>query len=419
MTNSTPKLAANSWRRTFAVIFTGQLFSILTSSMVQFAVLWHLAETTGSAAVLLIAGLAALLPQGLLGPFVGVWIDRWNRKATMIAADGAIALFSLLLGIYFYLGDPALPVVYSILAIRSAASAFHAPAFQAAIPLIAPEDQLTRVAGWQQMVLSASSVAGPALGIAVYSASSLGTVLLLDVGGALFANLMLLLVHIPRQRRSAGEVETPAFFREFARGWQAFVAVKPIVLLSLVAIAFSIVFMPLAMLFPLMTLEHFGLGGYAASLVEAAFGIGMIAGGAALAIFAGKLGDAAFFSLSLLLIGISCLLSGTLPQSAFAGFVALSLLMGAAVPLYNGPYMAMIQKAYRPEQLGRVISLVTSLTVLSSPIGLAIAGPVVEAYGVQTWFLGAGIAISVLGLLVAVGVRRFRVLETGAEPPSE
>ncbi|WP_172255007.1 MFS transporter [Saccharibacillus deserti] len=399
------------WQRAFMMIFTGQLFSILTSSMVQFAVLWHLTATIGSASVLLLAGLAAFLPQALFGLFVGVWIDRWNRKITMIAADGVIALFSLLLGLYFYLGDPALPVVFSILVIRSAASAFHAPAFQAAIPLIAPEDQLTRVAGWQQMVFSVSSILGPALGIAVYSASSLGAVLLLDVAGAVFACAMLIRVKIPPQQRDSAEAESPSFLREFRSGWRAFVTVKPIVRLTVITIVFSIVFTPLATLFPLMTFRHFGLGGYAASVVEAAFGIGMIAGGAALSFFAGKISDTAFVSLSLILIGLTCLLSGILPSAAFAGFVALSFVMGGAAPLFNGPYMAMIQKAYRPEQLGRVLSLVTSLTMLSSPIGLAVAGPVVDIYGVPFWFLGSGIVIVGLGALIRLQARMFRITE--------
>ncbi|WP_375541313.1 MFS transporter [Paenibacillus sp. L3-i20] len=83
---------------------------------------------------------------------IGVWLDRWNRKKTRIIADSTIAFFSLGLGLYFFLGEPSLGYVYLILIIRTIASAFHAPAFQATIPLIAPEDQLTRVAGWHQMI---------------------------------------------------------------------------------------------------------------------------------------------------------------------------------------------------------------------------------------------------------------------------
>lgn len=386
------------WKKTFAIIFGGQLFSILTSSMVQFAVIWHLTETTGSATVLMLAGLAAFLPQALLGPFIGVWLDRWNRKITMIAADSAIALTSLILGFLFVLDEPSLAVIYAILMIRSAASAFHAPAFQAAIPLIAPEDQLTRVAGWHQMVFSFSNVIGPALGIAVYSASSLGTVLFLDVVGALFANVMLLLVRIDQPKGEAAQ--TPSFVREFKLGWETFVAVKPVVWLTAAAALFGIAFMPLATLFPLMTLSHFGRGGFSASVVEAAFGIGMILGGALLSVFAGKLKDTAFMSLSLTLIGLACVFSGQISGEAFAAFVGLSFFMGAAAPLYNGPYMAMIQKSFEPEKLGRVISFITSLTLLSSPIGLALAGPVVEKYGVQMWFFGSGIGILAIALFI-------------------
>ncbi|MDF9839818.1 MULTISPECIES: MFS transporter [unclassified Paenibacillus] len=386
------------WKRTFAFIFSGQIFSILTSSMVQFSIIWHLTETTGSASVLMIAGLVGFLPQAILGPFIGVWLDRWNRKLTMIISDSMIAVTSLILGAYYLWGDPSLWVVYVVLFIRSVASSFHAPSFQAAVPLIAPEDQLTRVAGWQQMVFSASSILGPALGIAVYSATSLGTVLLLDVAGALIANVMLLMVKIHQPKPEV--VQAPSFRQEFILGWRTFVSAKPIVFITIAMAGFSVVFMPLAMLFPLMTLEHFGRGGYSASVIEAVFGFGMIAGGVLLSVLSSKWRDSTYMSVSLVIIGLTCLLSGVVGSGAFVAFAVLSFFMGAAAPLFNGPYMAMIQKAYEPETLGRVISLVSSIGMLSSPIGLALAGPVADRYGVQVWFFWSGIVVALIGIIV-------------------
>ncbi|WP_150272835.1 MFS transporter [Paenibacillus tepidiphilus] len=388
------------WKRTFALIFSGQIFSILTSSMVQFSIIWHLTETTGSASVLMIAGLVGFLPQALLGPFIGVWLDRWNRKLTMIISDSLIAVSSLVLGAYYLWGEPSLWVVYVILFIRSAASSFHAPSFQAAVPLIAPEEQLTRVAGWHQLVFSASSVLGPALGIAVYSATSLGTVLLLDVAGALIANVMLLLVRIEQPKPEIDE--TPSFRKEFALGWRTFISAKAIVTITIVMAVFSVVFMPLAMLFPLMTLEHFGRGGYSASVIEAVFGIGMILGGGLLSVLASRWKDSTYMSISLVLIGLTCVLSGVVGSGMFWAFAVLSFFMGAAAPLFNGPYMAMIQKAYEPETLGRVLSLVTSIGLLSSPIGLALAGPVADRFGVQVWFFWSGIVVALLGVALFI-----------------
>ncbi|PQP83568.1 MFS transporter [Paenibacillus sp. PCH8] len=388
------------WKKTFILIFSGQIFSILTSSMVQFSIIWHLTETTGSATVLMIAGLVGFLPQALMGPFIGVWLDRWNRKLTMIVSDSVIAFSSLVLGAYYLWGEPSLWTVYAILFIRSTASSFHAPSFQAAIPLIAPEEQLTKVAGWNQLVFSASSVLGPALGIAVYSATSLGTVLLLDVVGALIANLMLLFVNIHQPKPEI--VQTSSFRKEFTFGWKAFLSVKSIVTITIAMAIFSVVFMPLAMLFPLMTLSHFGRGGYSASLIEAVFGIGMIFGGVLLSVLASKWKDTTYMCLSLVSIGITCVLNGLVGSDAFLAFIVLSFFMGMAAPLFNGPYMAMIQKSYEPEILGRVLSFVTSIGLLSSPIGLALAGPVADRFGVQVWFFWSGIVVALIGIFIFV-----------------
>jgi len=398
-----------NWKKAFAFIFSGQLFSILTSSMVQFSIIWHLTETTQSAVVLTIAGLVGFLPQAVLGPFIGVWLDRWNRKLTMIVADSAIAFFSLILGLYFYLGEPSLAFVYLILMIRSIASAFHAPAFQSAIPLLAPEDQLTRVAGWQQMVFSFSNVIGPALGIAVYSATSLGVVLFLDVAGALIANVMLLFVKFNQPKREVQEA--PHFLQEFKLGWRTFIKVKPIVIITIATAIFSIVFMPLATLFPFMTLSHFERGGYSASLVEAVFSIGMIAGGVVLSVAASKWKDITYIWLSLVMIGLTSVISGVISKEGFYVFVIMSFLMGAAAPFFNGPYMAMIQKAYDPAMLGRVISLVTSVMLLSSPIGLLMAGPIVDRFGIQVWFFWAGVVTILTGIFILVQFKRLQVNE--------
>lgn len=392
------------WQKTFVLIFSGQIFSILTSAMVQFSIIWHLTETTGSAAVLMIAGLAGFMPQALLGPFIGVWLDRWNRKLTMMVADSVIAFSSLVMGAWFLWGDPSLWVVYAILFIRSAATSFHAPSFQAAIPLIAPEEQLTKVAGWHQLVFSASTVLGPALGIAVYSATSLGLVLLLDVAGALLANFMLLLVKIHQPKQMA--VQAPSFRKEFTLGWKVFLSVKPVVTITVAMAVFSVVFMPLAMLFPLITLSHFNRGGYSASLIEAVFGIGMILGGALLSVLGSKWRDSTYMSLSLGAIGFVCVLSGVVGSEAFLAFAVLSFIMGAAAPLFNGPYMAMIQKSYEPEKLGRVLSFVTSIGMLASPIGLALAGPVVERFGVQMWFFWSGIVVALIGIYLFLKFHR-------------
>ncbi len=109
---------------------TGQFFSILTSSIVNFAIILWLSFETKSAEVGF-AAIAAMLPQSVLGLFTGIFIDRWKRKRVMILADSFIAFCTLILAVLFYLDIAKIEHIYILLALRSVGSAFHMPAMQA------------------------------------------------------------------------------------------------------------------------------------------------------------------------------------------------------------------------------------------------------------------------------------------------
>ena len=132
-----------------------------------------------------------------VGLVAGVYIDRWDRKRTMITADSFIAFCTLLLAVLFFLNLAEIWHIYVLLALRSVGSAFHMPAMQASIPLLAPADQLGRIAGINQMLESVCNIAGPALGALFIGLMDISYILLLDVGGALMACLSLLFVRIP------------------------------------------------------------------------------------------------------------------------------------------------------------------------------------------------------------------------------
>ena len=118
----------NNWKKKFIIIWSGQLFSILSSSIAQFAIVLWISLETGSAEVLSFATIAALLPQVVLGPFAGVFVDRWSRKWTMILADSFVALCSGIIALLFYLDVIEIWQIYLLLMLRSVGSAFHAPA---------------------------------------------------------------------------------------------------------------------------------------------------------------------------------------------------------------------------------------------------------------------------------------------------
>src|SRR5512137_3038766 len=116
---------AKGWAVRFFTIFSGQAFSLFGSSIVQFALVWYLTLKTGSATVLATASLFAMLPQILLGPIAGTYVERNNRRLIMIISDSLIALSTMVLIYLFWAGKVEVWHIYLISAIRSTGGAFH------------------------------------------------------------------------------------------------------------------------------------------------------------------------------------------------------------------------------------------------------------------------------------------------------
>lgn len=387
-----------SWKRTFSIIFTGQIFSILSSSIVQFAIIWFLTKETGSAAVLSIATIVGLLPQIILGPFIGVYIDRVDRKKVMIFSDLFIALTSLALGIFFYISKPELIVIYIVLGLRSVGSAFHMPSMQAVTPLLAPEDKMVKIAGISQAIFSISNILGPIFAGILFAVLNMYQIILLDVIGAIMAVTSLLFVKIPNVKSMSNE--KPRVFHEMMEGLKDIKANKLLFTLTIYIAIVIIIYMPVGALFPLMTNNYFKLDAVHASIVETFFAVGMLVGGLCLSIWGGFKKKQYTILVSTIIFGIALTATGLLNTNGYVFFVIFSAILGLMVPFFSGMYDAIIQINIKPEMLGRVFAFVTSIMLLGTPIGLIICAPIAEIVGIQNWFLISGILIVVISLLM-------------------
>lgn len=386
----------NNWKKIFAIIWTGQLFSILSSSIVQFGIVLWISMETRSAEVLSIALIAALLPQTLLGPFVGVYVDRWDRRWTMILADSFVALCSGILALLFYLDIMELWYVYVALMLRSVGSAFHSPAMQSSIPLLAPEKELVRISGVNQAIQSVCNIGGPALGAILIVAFNMATVLMIDVIGAFIACVSLLFVSIPNPEKKK-VVTSTSVLREMKEGFEAISKNKGLSRVMIVEVLVTFFIMPVGALVPLMTLNHFGGTAYQVSLIEALYGTGMLLGGVSLAVWKMKIRKVILINISYLVIGISLVLCGLLPPGGFVWYAILSVMLGLSLPFYEGPFTALLQTQVSADVLGRVFSFFFSASLLPAMVGLLATGFVADAIGVPNVFLFGGIAIIIIG----------------------
>jgi len=390
----------NNWKKTFAIIWSGQLFSTLSSSIVGYAIVFWLSIEKGSAEVLAYAMIATLLPQLILGLFTGVYVDRWNRKLTMILADSFIAICTGILCIMFYLGTIEIWQIYLMLALRSAGSAFHIPAMQASIPLLAPESQLMRISGINQVIYSISNIAGPALAALLISYMDMTYVLMFDIGGAFIACCSLLFVTIPNPKREDIGMERN-FIREIKEGLKAIFYKKGLAWLFICDVSAMFFIIPIAALFPLMTLKHFMGDTYQMSLIEAIWGVGMLIGGAMVGL--NKLKDfnkVTLIAAMCILDGLTFFLTGLLPANGFVFFVIFTAVSGIAAAIWNSAFTVIMQTKIEADKLGRAFSTYDSLMLIPSIPGLLATGYVAESIGLSNAFLLAGIGITIIGVFV-------------------
>ena len=264
-------LIMNNWKKKFIIIWSGQLFSILSSSIAQFSIVLWISLKTGSAEVLSFAMIAALLPQALLGAFAGVYVDRWNRKWTMIGADSFVALCSGIIALLFYLDIVELWHIYILLALRSIGGSFHSPAMKSSIPLLAPEKELTRIAGINQAIQSICNIGGPALGAVLLLAFDMSVVMLLDVAGAIIACTSLLFVYIPNPKKE--NISAKSVLNDMRDGFHVIMRNRGVSWVMVTEILITFFVLPIVALMPLMTLHTFSGTAYQISLIETLFGM--------------------------------------------------------------------------------------------------------------------------------------------------
>ena len=386
---------ARNWLAVIAFIWSGQAVSLITSYAAGYAVVWYVTESTGSALVLSALTICAMLPIGLVSPFGGVAADRHNRKLIMIAADGAVGVVSLIAGLLILAGDVSIPLLLIVCVARAVGQAFHGPAMMAAMPLLVPEKHLLRINTLDQLLASVAGIGAPAFGIFLYTTFGFSAVMFLDFAGAVVAVAGLMLAKIPTVIDAGAESQrTMANLRD---GWRAVSANRGLVLLIGGVMLGMVTFGPLSALCPLMVLDHFGGDGYTASIAEAAFGVGMLAGSMILMAWGGGRRLAGLIAVAAVIVGATTAVCGLLPPSGFAAYAVLMAVMAVACAWFNGPLITLVQRNVPDEKMGRAMGLLTASMGLATPVGVALGGALAEITGVAAFFVIDGLACLALG----------------------
>jgi MFS transporter, DHA3 family, macrolide efflux protein len=402
---STESESMPGWKKKVAVFLVGQTITTFGSLLVQYALLWHLTLTTKSGVVLALAAVFGFLPQAVVSIFAGVWADRVNRKLMIIVSDSTIALATLVLAFFMLSGVDDLWLVFLVMAVRSVGAGIQMPAISALIPQIVPTDKLMRVNGINSSVQSSLLIIGPVAAAGIYSTMSLAAILFVDVVTAVIGLSLLATIAVPTLSRAASD-DKPSYFTDLREGLKYIFSND---LVRWVMVIYSIVFLLIVApsnLSPLMLARNFGSDVWLLTILELAFGVGMVAGGALMAIFASKVDRLGMMVGTSILFGVLAVVMGFTTNLIL--FYSLFFLIGLAVPAFSTSSMTLLQETVEPERQGRVFGFVGIVMAVAMPLGMAVLGPLADIVSVEILLIVTGVAtvvIAVVAILLPAGKR--------------
>jgi MFS family permease len=183
--------------RNFALLSLGQAISNLGDFVYTTTLLiWVFALTHSSVAASGVV-LAQYVPIFLLGPFAGVFVDRWNRRRTMVLSDAARMIIALLpLAVPLFL---RLPAIYTSVFLISALSRFFMPAKSGVLQVIVAGEQQAQATSISQTGFALSFVIGPAIAGPLYAFTGPVIALLINAASYLISALSIASIHASRR----------------------------------------------------------------------------------------------------------------------------------------------------------------------------------------------------------------------------
>jgi DHA3 family macrolide efflux protein-like MFS transporter len=360
----------------FIFFWSGQVISLLGSSIVQFILTWWITVQTESALLLSLSMFLGFVPVVLLSPIAGVLIDRWNKKAIIGTVDSLQAVTTVILLFLFQFRSNlvTIQILLIFITIRGVLQAFHTPSVMAITPIMVPRKHLNRVNSLDYFFNSIVFLIGPIIAAFLYQVAPIHQLLWIDAATFLIAVIPLIFINIPKVQKEEKAVEKQRFFVEFKEGF-AFIREKKGLLALLSAFTGANFFiMPLFTLINLFVYSTHSGGETNLAFVLAFNQAGTIAGAILFILWKGFKKKVHGVAIGLLVMYCGFLFLTFTPTGLFWFMGIGYLIIGFMLPMANISSQTIWQSIVPKDKLGRVMSVRLAIAQFTGPLGIILSG---------------------------------------------
>ena len=386
----------------FTIIWIGQMFSLLGTSMTGFALTIWAWQITGQATALALVGFFSFAPIVIVSPIAGALVDRYDRKKIMMLADFAAGLPTVAVLLLYTTGNLQIWHLYITGLVSATFQAFHFPAYSAAVSMMLRKEQYGRASGMLATAQFATGIFAPVVAALLMTIIGIEGVLMVDITTFIVAISMLFFVHIPRPPvTEAGRKGMGSIWKESLYGFRYIRERR-----SLLGLQLAFFFSNLAasfgntLLAP-MILARTSDNSVLLASVMAAGGVGGLIGSILLTVWGGPKRRVHGVLLGMVFSSLFGLLLMGLGRDIYVWATAyfLSLFF---IPIINGSNQAIWQAKVAPDVQGRVFATRLLIAQISVPVSMLAAGPLADRVFEPAMMQG-GSLISTFGGLVGSG----------------
>lgn len=385
--------------RNYAVLLSGQVVSQFGNAFYPLAIYWYTFSLTGSRVDL--GYLATLISlTALVSMLAGVFVDRWDRRRTMIWSDVARTGFAGALALLAGLGHLGLVAIFVFAVVIGLVGNLFGPAEMSLLPEIVGMEELGAATGLNQGASAGAMLVGTSLG--GFLMGLFGPALLLGADALTFvvSFVSVALLRLPRTAtRPAPSGSEKGFLRELFAGMKFVFGIPFFRRLVLAGALLNFAFMPLNVLDVVWVREVLHQGAFAYGMLGAAITIGVIAGSILAGVLMRRLPPVPLMTGSVALAALAFVAFSQLPY--LVPDLLVLLLLGVGIGVVNPVSQTLFQRAIPQEMMGRAVGALMSTVQVASPLGAVLAGFLASAMPLSTVFVLAGALMLIpVGLVV-------------------
>jgi predicted MFS family arabinose efflux permease len=383
------------------------MISLTGSAMTSLAVPWFVLVTTGSAAKTGITGAVSILPAIIAGIFGGTLVDRVGFKRISVSSDllsvVAVALIPIL---YHSVGLSFLELLL-LLFLSKLLSVPGETGRKSLVPNLAglADMPLERANSLYSSAFNSSSLFGPIIGGVLIVAFGASNVLFIDSGSFLVSAALIGLLVPAAHSKVRRREQSDSYFSELREGVQYLRDDHLTLVLALVMASVNFVLAPLiSVVLPVYARWVLG-NAFDLGIALGAAGAGTLAGALLYGMVGTRLPRRSLFIGAFLVMALPLMALALLPNIIFVAILLASA--GVAAGPINPMCQTLLQERVPEEMFGRVFGLGFAITWIAMPLGMVVAGPLLEYTGLRTTILleTSTFLLIALGLLLMPSLR--------------